>query len=282
MGDIEKAFLMVSVQEKNHDCLRFLWTRDVDEKMPNVIVLRFTRVVFGVNSSPFLLNVTIDHHIQKYQEIDPLFVDKFLSSVYVDDVSLGSNDVDSTYELYLKSNLRLAEAGFKLRKFVTNSDELRCQVNTNEQTTERQNTAVSIEEEDQSYAKVPLGTKLDEVEGRHKILGVQWDFVQDTFTFSIGDISHCMEDPEPTRRNVVSVTARFFDPLGVVSPVTILFKMLFQRPCEARVGWDAPLTGDLPREWNQLLWRVGRIEGVIQGPDGKIRSARVHVQTKTG
>ena len=30
------------------------------------------------------------------------------------------------------------------------------------------------------------------------------------------------------------------------------------------------------------LWRVGRIEGVIQGPDGKIRSAQVHVQSKTG
>ena len=30
-----------------------------------------------------------------------------------------------TYELYVKSKLWLAAAGFKLRKFVTNSDELR-------------------------------------------------------------------------------------------------------------------------------------------------------------
>ena len=88
---------------------------------------------------------------------------------------------------------------------MTNSDELRCQVNANEQTTKRQNTAVSIEEEDQSYAKVSLGAKLDEVEGRHKILGVQWDFIQDTSTFSIGGISHYMEDSEPTKRNVVSM-----------------------------------------------------------------------------
>ena len=77
----------------------------MNREMPDVIVLRFTRVVFGVNSSPFLLNATIDHHMRKYQEIDPSFVDKFLSSVYVDDVSLGSNDVESTYELYLKSKL---------------------------------------------------------------------------------------------------------------------------------------------------------------------------------
>ena len=136
---------------------------------------------------------------------------------------------------------------------MTNSDELCCQVNANEQP-KRQNTAVSIEEEDQSYiyAKDSLGTKSDEMEGRHKILGVQWDFIQDTFTFSTGDVSHYMEDSEPTKRNVVSMTAQFFDPLSVVSPVTILFKMFFQRLCEARVGWDAPLTVDLLREWDQL------------------------------
>ena len=166
--------------------------------------------------------------------------------------------MESTYELYLKSKLRLAEAGFKLRKIVTNSDELRCQVNTNEQTAEKQDTAVSVEEEDQSYARDSLGTKSDEMEGRHKILGVQWDFTQDTFTFNIGDVSHYMEDSEPTKRNVVSMTARFFDPLSVVSPVMVLFKMFFQHLCEARVGW-APLTGDLLREWNHLL-------SSLQGP----------------
>ena len=94
---------MVSVQEKDHDSLRFLWIDSVNGEKPDVIVLRFTHVVFGVNSSPFLLNATIDHHIRRYQEIDPLFVDKFLSSTYVDDVSLGSDNVESTHELYLKS-----------------------------------------------------------------------------------------------------------------------------------------------------------------------------------
>ena len=30
------------------------------------------------------------------------------------------------------------------------------------------------------------------------------------------------------------------------------------------------------------LWRVGRIEGLIQAPDGRVRSAQLHVQSKTG
>ena len=165
---------MVSVQEKDRDSLRFLWTRDVNGASPEVVVMRFTRVVFGVNSSPFLLNATIDHHMRRYQAIDPLFVDKFLSSIYVDDVSLCSNDVESTYELYLKSKSQLAEAGFKLRKFVTNSNKLHSRVDVNEQIIKEQTKAVIVEKEDQSYTKgsLVMGMKSAEIDGRHKILGV--------------------------------------------------------------------------------------------------------------
>ena len=66
-------------------------------------------------------------------------------------------------------------------------------------------------------------------------MGVQWDFIQDTFTFNIGDVSHHMEGSEPTKRNVVSMAAQFFDPLGVVSPVTVIFRLgcsTYQRSTE--------------------------------------------------
>ena len=67
VADIEKAFLMISIDEKNRDTLRFLWVDDIDSELPRKQVLRFARVVFGVSSSPFLLNATIKHHIDKYR-----------------------------------------------------------------------------------------------------------------------------------------------------------------------------------------------------------------------
>ena len=100
-------------------------------------------------------------------------------------------------------------------------------------------------EEDQSYAKSSLGSATDEEQGVHKVLGVQWDVTQDSFHFDIGDVAHKMENSEPTKRGVVSITVRFFDPLGVVSPVTILFKMFCQQLCEARISWVEPLSGSL-------------------------------------
>ena len=62
MGDIEKAFLMVHMNEADKDVLRFLWVDDIDKAEPKVITMRFTRVVFGLSSSPLLLNATIKHH----------------------------------------------------------------------------------------------------------------------------------------------------------------------------------------------------------------------------
>ena len=113
-GDIKKAFLMVSVHERDRDSLHFLWAADLRAETTEVITL-FNRVVFGVSSSPFLLNATINHHMETYRALDPALVDKFLSYIYVDDLVSGSRNVESTYEFYVKSNLRLAVAGFRLR-----------------------------------------------------------------------------------------------------------------------------------------------------------------------
>jgi hypothetical protein len=49
----------------------------------------------------------------------------------------------------------------------------------------------------------------------------------------------------------------FFYPLGVLSPVTVLFKMLCQQIGEAKVDWDEPLSGVLLERWNHLTSMLG-------------------------
>ena len=66
---------------------------------------------------------------------------------------------------------------------------------------------------------------MDEKPGTHKVLGVRWNVDRDGFCFSIGEVVHMMEGLEPTKRNFVSVTAKFFDLLRFVSPATVFFKL---------------------------------------------------------
>ena len=223
IGDIEKAFLMVSV-------LRFLWIRDPSDPQSEVITLRFTCVVFGVSASPFLLNATVDYHMQRYVELDPDFVMKFRRSIYVDDVAASFPDDDSAYEFYVKSKTRLAEANFNLSKFQTNSSDLRQRIKTDEGGSE--SSSAGAEE--------------------CQVLGIRWNIEHDKLIFDFGDICDRMRSADPTKRNAVSLATRFFDPLGVLSPITIRFKMLFQQLCREGVGWDEPLKGESLALWNRL------------------------------
>uniref|UniRef100_A0A1Y1MHI8 Reverse transcriptase domain-containing protein n=1 Tax=Photinus pyralis TaxID=7054 RepID=A0A1Y1MHI8_PHOPY len=60
-SDIKKAFLQISVHRNDRDFLRFLWKSEDGKE----IVFRHRRVVFGVNSSPFLLGATINFHLNR-------------------------------------------------------------------------------------------------------------------------------------------------------------------------------------------------------------------------
>ena len=59
IADIDKAFLMMSMARKDRDFLRFLLFKDALADQCHLMELRFTLVVFGVSSCPFLLNATL-------------------------------------------------------------------------------------------------------------------------------------------------------------------------------------------------------------------------------
>lgn len=132
VGDIGKAFLNIVVNKRDRDCLRFLWVTSVDSERLDPIAYRFCHVVFGINCSAFLLNVMLQYHLDSFTELDPEFVCIMKRSSYVDDHIMGRKTIQETSELYDKATSRLAEGGFKLRKWLTNSEELRAEITQHE------------------------------------------------------------------------------------------------------------------------------------------------------
>lgn len=195
-ADVKKAFLMISVCSKDRDALRFLWVDNVEKASPVVQKLRFTRVVFGVSASPFLLNATINHHLQKYRDEHPDLVNTLRKSLYVDDVTYGANGEDEAYKLYVLSKKVFADGGFNLQKFVTDSPILQQRIATDEQTLP---TAThlngSVVEEDSTYASNLLAGNIP---GSQKVLGVGWNPVSDVLGFDLRDIASSLQSLKPT------------------------------------------------------------------------------------
>ena len=256
-ADIEKAFLMVSIAEEDRDCLRFLWVDNVSSPLPRVITLRFARVVFGVASSPFLLNATLRHHMECYRSSDPTFVDKFIRSIYVDDLTSGAATEEEALELSVKAVSRLAEVGFNLRKFVTNSQTLQKHLlSPNLQSTSTSAMTLSssstVAPDDESYTKNTLGDKIS-VPECVKVLGIKWRPMDDQLVGDLSTLLSIISETKPTKRNIIGLSARIYDPLGFLSPVMIHFKMMFQDMCAARLDWDENLAGELLMKWECLL-----------------------------
>ena len=112
-------------------------------------------------------------------------------------------------------------------------------------------------EEDKTYAKSMHGGVEDTSSAEQKVFGIRWNPLKDIFIFDLTEIANYVRDLQPTKRNVVGVAAKFYDPFGFLSPIIIEFKLFFQELCKTKIGWDDPLNGNLL--WCKLL---NGLEGV--------------------
>ena len=249
-ADIEKAFLQISVDPPDRDFLRFLWVDNIHGEY-KVDVYRFSRVVFGVNASPFLLNGTIRHHLSSFAIEDPSFVQKMINDFYVDDLITGENTVGDAYTLYEKARDRMACGGFRLRKWLTNDAVLRAKIQLAEKEV---NVDTSSLHKVETFAKTSLAPySQGENSKAERVLGLPWDCESDTIHFVFERTAERANEKEPTKRNVPSTIAGMFDPLGIISPVSVSMKILFQELCVKGDDWDQQLLGDTKVRWEKWL-----------------------------
>ena len=100
-ADIKQAFLQILVDKKDQNFLRFLWYDNVFSNDPNIILYRFTRVIFGLISSQVLLNGTLKLHFTKllFKNLyDSFIIEKLLRDLYVDDLVSSFNDENLVYK----------------------------------------------------------------------------------------------------------------------------------------------------------------------------------------
>uniref|UniRef100_A0A7I4XW91 Integrase catalytic domain-containing protein n=1 Tax=Haemonchus contortus TaxID=6289 RepID=A0A7I4XW91_HAECO len=226
ISDVEKAFLQIRLHEADRDATRCLWLKDF-RKPPdkgNIQTLRFTRVTFGLKSSPFLLAGTTQYHLNKF--VEDALAQEIKDNIYVDNLILTSDTLQESIELYRKAKQIFIDLGMNLREFTSNN-------NTVMQT---------IQETDKADTPQP------------KVLGLKWNPQAYTLlaTCSIPEVSTV------TKRAITSAIASVYDPLGWLVPLLHKARTFLQFLWKEKHDWDSTIAANKAAEWTQIL---GNIQG---------------------
>jgi hypothetical protein len=220
VSDIEKAFLQVGLQTLDRDVTRFLWLKDPTKLTVenNLEVYRFSRVPFGVISSPFLLGATIKCHLLKQ---DTELSRVIANNIYVDNVFAGTSSVEEAVRFYQEAKEIFKLASMNLREWSSNSDEF--------------------------LEKIPFEDRT--IGDTVKILGISWKRSKDTLNI----VSSYDDSIVPkTKREVLKAVSSIFDPLGWFGPAMLMPKRFLQELWNAKLDWDDELDDIQQKSWKEV------------------------------
>ncbi|XP_050508060.1 uncharacterized protein LOC126885522 [Diabrotica virgifera virgifera] len=223
-SDIAKAFLQISISEKDRDFLRFLWWKNYEKR--EIKIFRHCRVVFGLKPSPFLLAATVNLHLEKEKTYTET-ANQFLNAFCVDNCVSSVRNETELKKFIDESTEILKNAKFDIRGWTFNENNDTYVSSVNEKL---ENKVISI-------------------------LGIQWNYQTDTLACDIKNLDSVDEIPR-TKRGILSATQRVFDPIGFTAPFTLIPKILLQETWSLKLTWDQKLPDDIKKRFEIWLKSV--------------------------
>ena len=218
-ADISKAFLRIGLQEQDRDFTRFLWLENPRDPQSKLVTYRFASVLFGATSSPFLLQATLDYHLN---QSDSPHKDILSKGFYVDNLQGTTESIEDLVSIYRTANELLKGANMPLRDWATNAPHLKTIIQGDN-----------------------VGTDSSTI----KLLGLIWDTVGDKLKLQPVKFSPSVVI---TKRSLLAAVSTVFDPLGFFTPITIVGRQLLQDAWRIQSNWDQPLPSEIVSKWSNL------------------------------
>ena len=257
MTDISSYFHQILVDERDANAFRYFWFED--ERMEKVKTLRFNAHIFGSGASSLVTSFVLRHHAERIRpNFSPETYETIREKVYVDDVSGGADSIDEAFQLKEELKEAFALGGFTLAKWKSNHQPL-------------------IEGEEGAKPEL-IGGKQDDAT---KVLGVGWSTVDDMLVFEFDSDIATKEVNTP--RELVSVQASLFDPLGLIAPFLLIGRRMLQKSMANGASWDSPLEPALKEEFRKWMASIPllanyRIPRWWNTPDTEdVASEQIHV-----
>ena len=128
----------------------------------------------------------------------------------------------------------MRDGGFNLRKWISNSQKLMQWIDQEEGVPITE--SAKLAEEDQTYTTTLLGIKGNAAEER-KVLGLNWVIKRDAFILCFDWLVRFGKELPSTKRSILRVVVKLYDPLGFMSLPFTAVKILFQDLYKSKTDW---------------------------------------------
>ncbi|XP_065090848.1 uncharacterized protein LOC135711822 [Ochlerotatus camptorhynchus] len=224
-ADVPKMYRQIKMHPRDTHYLRVFWCEQPSEPLR---VLELTTVTYGTASAPFQATRCLQQLADDESTDFPIGAQIAKEDFYVDDALSGANSLPEALEAARQLEGLLKRGGFSLHKWCSNSKEFLDHIPN-----------------DRLEQPVPLGEYGPN--GVIKVLGLLWDPKADHFL--IARPPQCDLNQRSTKRIIYSEVAKLFDPLGLVSPVIVVAKLLVQQLWKHKIGWDVPVNDSIQERW---------------------------------
>ncbi|XP_075159013.1 uncharacterized protein LOC142232177 [Haematobia irritans] len=221
-ADIEKMFRQIDVEVDHRRYQQILWRYSPFDEFS---IYELNTVTYGTASAPYLAIRVLHQIARDYESEYPQASKVLLLDSYVDDILSGADSFQNALTLHKDLCSILDKGGFMLRKWITNSDELLQEI--------------------PSDIRDPSLVLDFESGNTVKTLGIQWNTKDDNFSFKIG----LSEMSSVTKRSILSESASLYDPLGWLTPSTLIAKTLFKNLWENGLDWDTDIPDSIRSQW---------------------------------
>lgn len=242
-GDIEKMYRQISIDKRDRMFQKIVWRSNEGDPLG---IFQLKTVTYGHAAAPHCAIRAMVQCAKDHEEKFPNGARVIRDNFYVDDVIISCDTEEELADIRRQTIGLLQKGQMKLVK-------------------ERRSLLESEQGEEKSL----------EYQETKAVLGILWNTTDDRFYFraAAGDSASTIW----TKRGILSKISRIFDPLGLVTPITLIGKMIFQELWKTKQGWDEPVGGQLLQDWRGFLNDIASVNKICvprwirQGPLGKMQ-----------
>lgn len=223
-ADVEKMYRQILVDSTQRHLQLILWRDNPSEPIK---IFQLNTVTYGTASAPFLSTRCL---IQLSKECNDQTTAQILSDdFYVDDFLSGADTEVELRGIVNSVTSALDSACLPLRKWRSNSPRI--------------------------FKTENSQPKQFDCSSQASVLGLKWDPTKDVLQFSV-DLD---QSQSITKRIILSKSAKLFDPLGLLSPCTIIPKIILQKLWMSKFDWDDPVDDPIQRQWINFATNLNSI-----------------------